>query len=176
MEYKCPQCGKSIVLSRDELVSQGNLVVCPQCLSEFEVDAPAHGENTSQVAYGYGAHTPDTPKALADSFVTSVCIVCGNMVQSNFNYCPFCGRPIVQQQYHPSPAMRRPLAQAQVEDGRVPTPPQQPSQRPPLSYVPQYRYGYKAGTQRRKMGSKPWFWAYMIVLLVLAILLVRSIL
>ena len=174
MEYKCPQCGKSIVLSRDELVSQGNLVVCPQCLSEFEVDGTTPDDDASKGEYKYGANTPQPPIAPATSYSTFACKVCGNQVQSNFNYCPFCGRRMAQQHYHPSPAVRRPVAQAQVQDDPI-APPQPPLPQQPMPYVPHYRYGYKSGTQHRKMGSKPWFWAYMLVLLILAILLVKSI-
>lgn len=181
MEYKCPQCGKVILLSHDELVSQGHLVVCPQCLSEFEV-APAapDAEKLGEGASGYGRHTVDisVQPANRQAYATFACTVCGNQLQSNFNFCPFCGRRITPQQYHPSPAVRRPVAQAQAQEAPLQHQGQpQPHPQPPhMPYVPRYRYGYKTTAPGRKLGSKPWFWTYIVVLIVLAILLVKSIL
>ena len=180
MEYKCPQCGKIIVRSHDELVSQGHLVVCPQCLSEFEVaptapEVGSHGAGT----YGYGQPTAEAPSQSAahQSYAIFACTVCGNQVQSNFNYCPFCGRRIGAQQYHPSPAVRRqPATAVQTQEApRQGQQGQQGQQSPRMPYVPHYRYGYKTTAPGRKLGSKPWFWTYIVVLIVLAILLLRSI-
>ena len=44
MLFKCPQCGKVIDMTLEELALSKKVVVCPQCLNEFlakDVDIPA---------------------------------------------------------------------------------------------------------------------------------------
>ena len=36
MNFKCPQCGKTLSVTHAELARNGCRVVCPQCLTDFE--------------------------------------------------------------------------------------------------------------------------------------------
>ena len=87
MELKCPQCGKWMAVSQEELVLHDCQVVCPQCL------AVCHYENgelvvrdDSDAPYRHNASVsipePDTSK---------YCHSCGRKLPEGISFCPYCG-------------------------------------------------------------------------------------
>lgn len=48
MIYTCPKCGKKMDLSTEALESSGNMVVCPQCLSQHKVNGAAKPSSSEQ--------------------------------------------------------------------------------------------------------------------------------
>ena len=87
MELKCPQCGKWMAVSQEELVLHDCQVVCPQCL------AVCHYENgalvvrdDSDAPYRHNASV-STPKVET----TSYCHGCGKKLPEGISFCPYCG-------------------------------------------------------------------------------------
>lgn len=87
MYFECPQCGKLIDMSVDELAKSHLVVVCPQCLTEFQ----ARGVTLP----------PVRPPSEADSGAAAVslpqghyayCFSCGSSLpRGDLRFCPFCG-------------------------------------------------------------------------------------
>ena len=81
MERKCPQCGKSITVSPEELAMHDNQVVCPQCLSVYHVEGntltPQQVSTTRGTSHAGAGH--------------GYCYNCGKPLPSGINFCPYCG-------------------------------------------------------------------------------------
>lgn len=75
MLLTCDKCGKKIEASLEELAVSGGVVVCPQCLNEFEagVELP-----------------PAVPASAAPE--ARFCGECGQRLPaSELRFCPYCG-------------------------------------------------------------------------------------
>jgi len=81
MLFKCPQCGKVIDMTLEELALSKKVVVCPQCLNEF-------------LAQGV-----DIPASMLRTHITSTsesrqlyCHNCGESLPvAGLKFCPYCG-------------------------------------------------------------------------------------
>ncbi len=81
MLFECPQCGKIIDMTLEELALSKKVVVCPQCLNEFlaqDVDIPASMLRTNVA-------TQSAQKQL-------YCHSCGESLPvAGLKFCPYCG-------------------------------------------------------------------------------------
>lgn len=81
MLFECPQCGKIIDMTLEELALSKKVVVCPQCLNEFlaqDVDIPASMLRTNVA-------TKSAQKQL-------YCHCCGESLPvAGLKFCPYCG-------------------------------------------------------------------------------------
>lgn len=106
MELKCPQCGKVLTVSQEELVIHDSQVVCPQCLAVCRYDG--HGlvvRDDSDTPY---RHTASVKTVSHD--VPRFCHSCGKQLPGGISFCPYCGadlkapfkptepEPIIEQQ------------------------------------------------------------------------------
>ena len=80
MLFECPQCGKVIEMTLEELALSKKVVVCPQCLNEFlaqGVDIPA------SVLH---------PSRQASKARQLYCHSCGESLPvEGLKFCPYCG-------------------------------------------------------------------------------------
>lgn len=87
MELKCPQCGKVMTVSQEELVIHDSQVVCPQCLAVCRYDGNGLVvRNDSDTPY---RHTASVKTTRHD--VTRFCHSCGKQLPSGISFCPYCG-------------------------------------------------------------------------------------
>lgn len=81
MLFECPQCGKVIDMTIEELALSKKVVVCPQCLNEFlaqGVDIPASMLRTNVA----------TTRASRQLY----CHSCGESLPiAGLKFCPYCG-------------------------------------------------------------------------------------
>ncbi len=81
MLFECPQCGKVIDMTLEELALSKKVVVCPQCLNEFlaqGVDIPAS--------------MPRTNVATTRASRQLYCHSCGESLPvAGLKFCPYCG-------------------------------------------------------------------------------------
>ena len=81
MLFECPQCGKTIDMTLEELALSRKVVVCPQCLNEFlaqGVDVPASMLRTT-------ATSQSASRQL-------YCHSCGESLPvAGLKFCPYCG-------------------------------------------------------------------------------------
>jgi len=92
MELQCPQCGKWMEVSQEELVIHDSQVVCPQCL------AVCRYENGTLVAR-VDSETLSRPTATVSSTnrdKVKYCSSCGKQLPSGISFCPYCGSKIHQ--------------------------------------------------------------------------------
>ena len=160
MIYKCPNCSKEIELSDDELQSQGNLIVCPCCLSEFPGDPTkpgATGNATPHYVYSTpGVAQPDT---------VSYCRFCGAQLNGTCNFCPVCGNrliaPATATTHTTVPTSQGTFSHAPKQPAAAPKPPQVP-------YMPSYRHAdFGQNNNPPKRPKAPVLAYLLIVLLVL---------
>ena len=87
MELKCPQCGKRIDVSQEELVIHDSQIVCPQCLAVCRyIDGALVVHDDSDAPYRHTASV-DTSKRDSAKF----CHSCGKQLPSGISFCPYCG-------------------------------------------------------------------------------------
>lgn len=87
MELRCPQCGKVMTISQEELVIHDSQVVCPQCLA---VCCCVDG----QLVVRDEADVSSRRTVKAKSYNTGVarfCHSCGSQLPSGIRFCPYCG-------------------------------------------------------------------------------------
>lgn len=98
MELKCPQCGKLLTVSQEELVIHGSQVVCPQCLAvcRYEGDRLVVRDD-SDAPYRHTANV-DTV-----SEVTKFCHRCGKQLPGGISFCPYCGADLAAPFDKPAP-------------------------------------------------------------------------
>ena len=85
MELKCPQCGKWMAISQEELVMHDSQVVCPQCLAVCVYDdGKLVVRNDSDAPYRHTA----TAKIQNN---TRFCHQCGRELPNGISFCPYCG-------------------------------------------------------------------------------------
>lgn len=87
MELKCPQCGKWMAVSQEELVIHDCQVVCPQCLAVCSYEGGALVvRDDSDAPYRHNI-TVETPVHETTRF----CHSCGKQLPSGISFCPYCG-------------------------------------------------------------------------------------
>ena len=87
MELKCPQCGKWMAVSQEELVIHDSQVVCPQCLAVCRyVNGALVVRDDSDAPYRHTANV-DASKHDGSKF----CHSCGKQLPSGISFCPYCG-------------------------------------------------------------------------------------
>ncbi len=87
MDLKCPQCGKWMAVSQEELVIHGSQVVCPQCLvvCQYENGALVPRDD-SDAPYRHTASVQTSTKGS-----TKFCHSCGKKLPGGISFCPYCG-------------------------------------------------------------------------------------
>ena len=101
MLFECPQCGKIIEMTLEELALSKKVVVCPQCLNEFL----AHGVDIPASMLRTNIATRSAQKQL-------YCHCCGESLPvAGLKYCPYCGAA----QNLAAPAAAAPQAPASQE-------------------------------------------------------------
>ena len=112
MELKCPQCGKWMAVSREELLMHDCQVVCPQCLAvcRYENDTLVVRDD-SDAPYRHTASVETT-----DSGNVSFCHSCGKQLPAGIRFCPYCGADL-----------KAPFGKSQAPE---PQPKPEPRQRP----------------------------------------------
>ncbi len=112
MELKCPQCGKWMAVSREELLMHDCQVVCPQCLAvcRYENDTLVVRDD-SDAPYRHTASVEAT-----DSGNVSFCHSCGKQLPAGIRFCPYCGADL-----------KAPFGKSQAPE---PQPKPEPRQRP----------------------------------------------
>lgn len=162
MKYKCPQCGKEVELSDDELNKQGNIIVCPCCLSEYVGDpSKPHASQKPHEQYSYGNPMP----GIAMQTTVSHCQYCGAQLSGKCNFCPVCGYRLSISVTNRTPTSQTAKpAHTQQQAMRQQMPRQVP-------YMPSYRHadfgqGRKPADKRKKAPAI----AYLIIAALIAIL------
>ena len=88
MELKCPQCGKWMAVSQEELLIHDCQVVCPQCLAVCQY------ENGGLVVRD-DSDAPFRHNAIVDNSKTEAtakfCHSCGKKLPEGISFCPYCG-------------------------------------------------------------------------------------
>ncbi|MBR1551637.1 MAG: zinc-ribbon domain-containing protein [Muribaculaceae bacterium] len=108
MERRCPQCGKLTQVSDEELALHGNVVVCPQCLTVYDV---SDGVLTASEARERRQQAAATTPAMR------YCPACGTRLQDGMRYCPQCGMQLQSWSGHAA-AITHADAQVNVEPPR----------------------------------------------------------
>lgn len=87
MELQCPQCGKWMAVSREELLMHDSQVVCPQCLAvcRYENDQLVVRDD-SEAPYRHTATVAESPHVAA-----RYCYSCGKQLPEGISFCPYCG-------------------------------------------------------------------------------------
>ena len=104
MELKCPQCGKKMTVSQEELVIHDSQLVCPQCLAVCRyIDGVLVVRDDSDAPY---RHTASVEASRQTS--TKYCHSCGKQLPSGISFCPYCGADLSAPFDQPKPAAKRP--------------------------------------------------------------------
>lgn len=112
MELQCPQCGKWMAVSQEELLIHASQVVCPQCLAVcLYENGGLVVHDDSDAPYRHTASVEMSPR---DN--TKFCHSCGKQLPSGISFCPYCGAdlnaPFEDTKQHavnkPQPAPRQP--------------------------------------------------------------------
>lgn len=104
MELKCPQCGKKMAVSQEELVIHDSQLVCPQCLAVCRyIDGDLVVRDDSDAPYRHTASVETSHQAS-----TKFCHSCGKQLPSGISFCPYCGADLSAPFDKPKPAAKRP--------------------------------------------------------------------
>lgn len=138
MTYKCPQCGKPLNVSLEELARNGCHIVCPQCLADFEPTGIDHQAIATLQASKNAA-------VIGDDDVPRHCHHCGHSLPATgLRYCPYCGKSLdFNAVAEPTAVTVRPTQPTATPLPQTPVTPsatasaaeEQPTTRPPL-YMP----------------------------------------
>ena len=91
MELKCPQCGKWMAVSQEELVIHDCQVVCPQCLAVCIYEGGALVvRDDSDAPYRHTAPAVKT-KPEIQTETSRFCHSCGKELPDGISFCPYCG-------------------------------------------------------------------------------------
>ncbi len=87
MELKCPQCGKWMAVSQEELVIHDCQVVCPQCLAVCSYEGgKLVVRDDSDAPYRHTA-----PVVESQQETSRFCHRCGKQLPGGISFCPYCG-------------------------------------------------------------------------------------
>ncbi len=88
MELQCPQCGKWMAVSLEELVTHDSQVVCPQCLAVcLYQNGKLEARDDSDAPYRHIATVDTATKHDSSKF----CHHCGKQLPAGISFCPYCG-------------------------------------------------------------------------------------
>ncbi|MBQ6166424.1 MAG: zinc-ribbon domain-containing protein [Muribaculaceae bacterium] len=88
MELQCPQCGKWMAVSLEELVMHDSQVVCPQCLAVcLYQNGKLEARDDSDAPYRHTATVDSTTKHDSSNY----CHSCGKHLPAGISFCPYCG-------------------------------------------------------------------------------------
>ena len=88
MELQCPQCGKWMAVSLEELVAHDSQVVCPQCLAVcLYENGKLVARDDSDAPYRHLATVDSTTKHDSSNY----CHSCGKKLPAGISFCPYCG-------------------------------------------------------------------------------------
>ena len=85
MELQCPQCGKAMQISAEEVALHGGAVVCPQCLAVFDA--------AGSVPPGTVAERVPV-RVIEEHLTYGFCPHCGRKIPQGVNFCPYCGQSL----------------------------------------------------------------------------------
>ena len=109
MELKCPQCGKWMAVSQEELVIHDCQVVCPQCLAVCQYEGGVLVvRDDSDAPYRHNA-TVETAKA---ETAAHFCYSCGKQLPEGISFCPYCGADLNAPFEHETPKKPEPAPAA----------------------------------------------------------------
>ncbi len=105
MELQCPQCGKWMAVSKEELLMHDSQVVCPQCLAvcQYENDTLVVRDD-SDAPYRHTASVVEPPRAAA-----RYCHSCGKQLPAGIRFCPYCGADLEAPFDHQSESVQIPV-------------------------------------------------------------------
>ena len=87
MELQCPQCGKWMAVSHEELVTHDCQVVCPQCLAVCSYEGGSLiVRDDSDAPYRHNASVERPVKE-----TSRFCHSCGKQLPEGISFCPYCG-------------------------------------------------------------------------------------
>ena len=120
MELKCPQCGKWMAVSQEELVIHDCQVVCPQCLAICHYEGGVLvARDDSDAPY---RHTASVSVSQQDQ--SKFCHSCGKKLPSGISFCPYCGADLNAPFYEPKPepVPSQPEPEVKPEEPQEPKP------------------------------------------------------
>ena len=119
MKCNCPNCGRKIETTIAEARRLGGHLVCPQCLTQVDVDVPPAAPSRQSAQ-----------KSGAASSQSSYCPQCGSRIKASDEFCPKCGTSLGSAKRRSAdvpPPYRRTSPARSVSASR-PVPTRQPSQ------------------------------------------------
>ena len=100
MELQCPQCGKWMAVSQEELVIHDCQVVCPQCLAVCSYEGGVLTvRDDSDAPY---RHTASVETSVKEA--SRFCHSCGKQIPEGISFCPYCGADLKAPFSAPRPA------------------------------------------------------------------------
>ena len=136
MELKCPQCGKWMAVSQEELLIHDSQVVCPQCLAVCQYEnGGLVVRDDSDAPFRHNA-TVDNSKT--EETTARFCHSCGKKLPEGISFCPYCGADLsapfeAQPPVEPAPKPATPKPEKPREPEHVR---QQPSAERPATSRP----------------------------------------
>ena len=130
MELKCPQCGKWMAVSQEELVIHDCQVVCPQCLAVCQYEGGALVvRNDSDAPYRRNAAVEIDKTPQNKTF----CYSCGKKLPEGISFCPYCGADLRApfDAAAPEPVVVEPKPAVQQKPEPKPEPVSKPEPRQP---------------------------------------------
>ena len=113
MELKCPQCGKWMAVSQEELMTHDCQVVCPQCLAVCQYEnGGLVVRDDSDAPYRHTANVSTSAQEDTSRF----CYSCGRKLPEGISFCPYCGVDLK------APFDEAPAAKAEPEKKSTPAP------------------------------------------------------
>lgn len=124
MELKCPQCGKWMAVSQEELVIHDCQVVCPQCLAVCRYEGGALVvRDDSDAPYRHNVVVES-----AKTNPTKFCHSCGKQLPEGISFCPYCGADL-------SAPFEAPKPETPAQPDPTPAPKQEPVRQEPSKPV-----------------------------------------
>ncbi len=166
MELRCPQCGKKMVMSQEELVIHDSQVVCPQCLAVCRyIDGALVVKDDSDAPY---RHTASVDVASSKQESTKFCHSCGKKLPSGIKFCPYCGADLS------APFSQPKTADVKPEPSRAQTAAQEKKPAAKAERTPQPDYNNGMRPQLHQNGTMPSrtfkIVAYCVILVLLIVL------
>ncbi len=129
MELKCPQCGKWMAVSQEELVIHDCQVVCPQCLAVCQYEGGTLVvRDDSDAPYRHNVAVESDNSRDNARF----CHSCGKKLPEGISFCPYCGADLsapfeaVSPEPQPAPVKQDPVTVAPVRQERHEVRPERP--------------------------------------------------
>ena len=134
MELKCPQCGKWMAVSQEELLIHDCQVVCPQCLAVCQYEnGGLVVRDDSDAPFRHNVTIDNSKTEAAARF----CHSCGKKLPEGISFCPYCGADL-SAPFEEEPAPQ-PTVVAAPETPREPEPVirQEPTESPKQTPQPE---------------------------------------